>query len=319
MNNKSGTASTSNSTCCGCFRRRTHESITLLEMYEMRCSDPGKCAQRARLGPPDNDCALSIKIATMLNEDKAEVREKIKESQQNANYTEFEFADDAISLNTTKKETHDCGGSPVAGVTNDTAKNPYITVNGKEELPCVHEIKYYLADDETDIQNRYVKKLSDVKSLRSDIVNNRDRDRGRRNLNGNYNQVNVRNVYGYCTLPKNKKKSSCPKYWLRHVDPPKRVTPDGTHIYYWCDMQKKICTLAVVSSYFRSLNSRKSNAKLDDGAYNPLWTMRGFTQTFHFWKENKRAQSVPLNAFLTYVTLPWWSIAKASMFLSSFI
>lgn len=50
--------------------------------------------------------------------------------------------------------------------------------------------------------------------------------------------------------------------------------------------------------------------ELDDGAYNPLWTMRGFTQTFHFWKENKRAQCVPLNAFLTYVTLPWWSIAK---------
>ncbi|XP_043477653.1 uncharacterized protein KIAA0930 homolog isoform X2 [Leptopilina heterotoma] len=50
--------------------------------------------------------------------------------------------------------------------------------------------------------------------------------------------------------------------------------------------------------------------ELDDGAYNPLWTMRGFTQTFHFWKETKRAQSVPLNAFLTYITLPWWSIAK---------
>ncbi|KAJ8982670.1 hypothetical protein NQ317_017660 [Molorchus minor] len=56
--------------------------------------------------------------------------------------------------------------------------------------------------------------------------------------------------------------------------------------------------------YFKALR------QLDDGAYNPLWTMRGFTQTFHFWKENKRAQSVPLNAFLTYVTLPWWSIAK---------
>jgi len=50
--------------------------------------------------------------------------------------------------------------------------------------------------------------------------------------------------------------------------------------------------------------------ELDDGAYNPLWTMRGFTQTFHFWKETRRAQSVPLNAFLTYITLPWWSIAK---------
>ncbi|XP_061927450.1 uncharacterized protein KIAA0930 homolog isoform X4 [Apis cerana] len=53
--------------------------------------------------------------------------------------------------------------------------------------------------------------------------------------------------------------------------------------------------------------------ELDDGAYNPLWTMRGFTQTFHFWKETRRAQSVPLNAFLTYITLPWWSIAKGEI------
>lgn len=51
-------------------------------------------------------------------------------------------------------------------------------------------------------------------------------------------------------------------------------------------------------------------AELDDGAYNPLWAMRGFTQTFALWKEGRRAQSAPLNAYLTYVTLPWWSIAK---------
>lgn len=49
-------------------------------------------------------------------------------------------------------------------------------------------------------------------------------------------------------------------------------------------------------------------AELDDGAYNPLWTTKGFTQTFHFWKESRRAQSVPLNAYLTYVTLPWFTI-----------
>uniref|UniRef100_A0A2A4JK75 Uncharacterized protein n=1 Tax=Heliothis virescens TaxID=7102 RepID=A0A2A4JK75_HELVI len=50
--------------------------------------------------------------------------------------------------------------------------------------------------------------------------------------------------------------------------------------------------------------------ELDDGAYNPLWATRGFTQTFHLWKEGKRQQSTPLNAYLTYVTLPWWTIAK---------
>uniref|UniRef100_A0A7G3AYU6 Putative spondins extracellular matrix n=1 Tax=Lutzomyia longipalpis TaxID=7200 RepID=A0A7G3AYU6_LUTLO len=56
---------------------------------------------------------------------------------------------------------------------------------------------------------------------------------------------------------------------------------------------------------------QQRQSELDDGAYNPLWASKGFTQTFHFWKENRRQQSTPLNAFLTYVTLPWWSIAKA--------
>lgn len=50
--------------------------------------------------------------------------------------------------------------------------------------------------------------------------------------------------------------------------------------------------------------------ELDAGLYNPLWAMRGFSQTFHLWKEGKRQSSSPLNAFLTYVTLPWWTIAK---------
>ena len=60
-------------------------------------------------------------------------------------------------------------------------------------------------------------------------------------------------------------------------------------------------------------------SELDDGAINPLWTMRGFTQTFHMWKENKRAQSVPLNAFLTYVTLPWWAITKGTFIMRNTI
>ncbi|KAJ8945408.1 hypothetical protein NQ314_009246 [Rhamnusium bicolor] len=201
---KSGTASTSNSTCCGCFRGRNKESITLLEMYEMRCSDPNKCAQRARLGPPDNDCSYSINISKLLNDSQYEGDEEkvkstshksLKESHQNANYTECEFADDAISLD--KK-----------------------------------------GDNLSEIESKYLKKLSETKTLRNETVNNRDRIKMKKNLNGNYNQVNARNVYSYCTLPKNKKKTNCPKYLLRHVNPPKRVTPDGTHIYYWCDMQK---------------------------------------------------------------------------------
>ncbi|XP_053680273.1 uncharacterized protein LOC128731193 [Anopheles nili] len=77
---------------------------------------------------------------------------------------------------------------------------------------------------------------------------------------------------------------------------PCRRTPDGTNIYYLCDYHPR--------------RHHQTEKELDDGAYNPLWTTKGFTQTFHFWKENRRQQSTPLNAFLTYVTLPWWSIAK---------
>ncbi|XP_058829341.1 uncharacterized protein LOC131688820 isoform X1 [Topomyia yanbarensis] len=101
------------------------------------------------------------------------------------------------------------------------------------------------------------------------------------------------------TLPKVKKLSYNSFYLRPHhlgsrttEQVPKRRTPDGTDIYYWCDYHPK------------------KGKELDDGAYNPLWTTKGFTQTFHFWKENRRQQSTPLNAFLTYVTLPWWSIAK---------
>ncbi|XP_065367973.1 uncharacterized protein LOC135960584 isoform X1 [Calliphora vicina] len=95
------------------------------------------------------------------------------------------------------------------------------------------------------------------------------------------------------TLPRTKRTAAIQAFYNRAINlVPKRRTPDGTTIYYWCDLPKK------------------SIKELDDGAYNPLWASRGFAQSFHFWKENRRQQSTPLNAFLTYVTLPWWSIAK---------
>jgi len=52
---------------------------------------------------------------------------------------------------------------------------------------------------------------------------------------------------------------------------------------------------------------------LDDGAYNPLWAMRGFTQSFHMWRETRRAQSIPLNAFLTYISLPCGAMMKGML------
>lgn len=107
--------------------------------------------------------------------------------------------------------------------------------------------------------------------------------------------------YSTNSLPKNIKDFKNQRVqWLNKqcLAPAQKIATDGTTITYWCDVGG------------RKAFARRSLTELDDGAYNPLWTMRGFTQTFHFWKENKRAQSVPLNAFLTYVTLPWGSIIK---------
>lgn len=55
------------------------------------------------------------------------------------------------------------------------------------------------------------------------------------------------------------------------------------------------------------LLTKKENIKteLDDTTYNRLWTMKGFSQAYHFWKESRRASSPALHAYLTYVTLPW--------------
>ena len=48
--------------------------------------------------------------------------------------------------------------------------------------------------------------------------------------------------------------------------------------------------------------------EFEEAKYNPLWTMKGYTQIFHSWRESKRCQSVPLSSACTYVMLPWWAI-----------
>ena len=41
---------------------------------------------------------------------------------------------------------------------------------------------------------------------------------------------------------------------------------------------------------------------------NPLWTMRGLSQTLHLWRETQRTSGPPLSTYLTYVMLPWHTI-----------
>lgn len=45
--------------------------------------------------------------------------------------------------------------------------------------------------------------------------------------------------------------------------------------------------------------------ELDDATYDRMWSMKGFRQAYHFWKENKRAASPAMHCYVTYISLPW--------------
>ena len=81
--------------------------------------------------------------------------------------------------------------------------------------------------------------------------------------------------------------------------------------------QQQRCKLAETNDHFDALGDACCEIyagdlldEFEETKYNPLWTMRGHTQIFHFWRESKRMQCVPLGQFVTFVALPWWSILK---------
>lgn len=247
---RSGPASDMKADCCGCFQRKKRASIALSDIYCRTCSSSENCAQRAPLGPPDQNqcsCGSPNKINNLLNQSeyefgkekrKTKPKKKIKETRNNA--AEFEFADDAISLNNENFDENPSNRTSV-GSLKDTpfTENPYINVNGKEELPCVQEMgKYTVLNnvDTNEIHKTEPKIIISNGEIGTDDNNHRN-DKFNASFDGNYNKVCVSKIYSYCTLPKRK---NCNNHKTKPVSPPKRVTPDGTHIYYWCDLPKKI-------------------------------------------------------------------------------
>ncbi|CAJ0931266.1 unnamed protein product, partial [Mesorhabditis belari] len=61
--------------------------------------------------------------------------------------------------------------------------------------------------------------------------------------------------------------------------------------------------------------------ELEEGVLSRLWSVRGFGQAWHWLREKKRAECTPLNAYLTYITLPWAStkVFKLSTFMRGFL
>uniref|UniRef100_A0A182S5P5 Uncharacterized protein n=1 Tax=Anopheles maculatus TaxID=74869 RepID=A0A182S5P5_9DIPT len=202
---------------------------------------------------------------------------------------EYEMADDAVSLNGGGGDLSIDGESSAAAMIDPKQR---IRVNGREEFPAERNNGTSNGNG-----NHGGEKQQHHTTTTVQTVANIKEHRERRTSNG-------RSFYARPTILGSEREGTVPVGTATGGTTtvgggnmiPSRRTPDGTNIYYLCDYHPK-----------RHLHGEK---ELDDGAYNPLWTTKGFTQTFHFWKENRRQQSTPLNAFLTYVTLPWWSIAK---------
>ncbi|VDO41080.1 unnamed protein product [Onchocerca flexuosa] len=59
---------------------------------------------------------------------------------------------------------------------------------------------------------------------------------------------------------------------------------------------------------YREVEASSIDDVLNEGMMSRLWSVRGFGQAWHWLREKRRAESLPLNAFLTYITLPWSTI-----------
>lgn len=268
----SGPASVSKAGCCCCFQRKKRNSITLSEIYCRTCTSHDACAERAPLGPLNDQCACTRKIQSLLNQSEYEVRKehhvknhkKNRDHHNNANTTEFEFADDAISLNGDISEERPPSRTSITSSKSfketSFTENPYINVNGKEELPCAQEIRKYPIS--SDVSNN-TKEVDDINSVNYEVSDSKTNTKlinnyninfnGKQlpNFDSNYNKLSYNKIQSYCTLPKqkHKDKASCRPI----LTPPQRITPDGTHIFYWCDFPKKSGNIFSIIIFFHLL------------------------------------------------------------------
>lgn len=148
-----------------------------------------------------------------LNTNKTPSKQKKKESKQKESKDkECEMADDVASLNETQ--------ILCCETKRRTVKMDYgITVRGKEELPCYRESHVYNLMRRTETTNPE--------------TNGNEGDDESDDLS-----VTNRGARAYCTLPR--KHDGAASIMFRNGKfPPRRTTPDGTDIYYWCDVPKK--------------------------------------------------------------------------------
>lgn len=324
-----------------------NNSVQLSEVYCPACADvlidsPACLTTISKPKPPEQTRTLlnvESEIEYSKNFNKKLVLKKSPAKKKDKGKADQEEYEVACEADETGEESGADDSQVKIGIMTETDKKFMIRVNGREETPSVPSIDA----DESKPQKpkKPVNSLSFLskakqspKKIRTRLSKFKNKEtQGASNVNNNDTSGTIKlpedsdgnnnndddKVDGqvkFSTLPMvNRHKHK------RTIAIPQRTTSDGTQIFYICDLPKKIkkgrlfFLLFVVCKFsddamYSSIIFLLSLAELDDGQYNPLWTSKGFAQTFHFWKENRRQSSTPLNAFLTYISLPWFSIAK---------
>lgn len=176
---------------------------------------------------------------------------------------EYEIADDATSLNGESAELGDGagGGAAKMAILSESDSKLMISVRGREELPVVEQSTSSAPTSTSPSPpvQRFEKCLrvpvkSESHPLQLDQPdqadnatndNNHDEELGATAaaaaavtplLNGAADVANGNQPASSATLPRTAKQSYYHK--VLHLVP-KRRTPDGTNIYYWCDLPKK--------------------------------------------------------------------------------
>lgn len=199
---------------------------------------------------PKKERNLSVK------EKKTENRKNVKENcvngkNNNKKVEEYELAQLATAFDDDDDPSIDM---VKMGILNEFESQLMIRVQGKEELPATQttntetiglnnvNLKY------SSVDNCSAHALDSNRLLNDAVIDNSNTSNARKikemknktttdDYNGNDGRFDRRNR-AYSTLPKMKNKQTVPNVRpLRKV--PMRTTPDGTNIYYWCDVPKK--------------------------------------------------------------------------------
>lgn len=207
------------------------------DVYCRKCDDVDSPACLANITPKKmqlkNRSILTVESEIELPNGKSspnKIKNGKKEKHVNNNnkrHEEYELADDATSLN---DDHHDL---TKIDILNDFDSKLRIRVHGKEELPVEQTTNLIKRNPS---KKKVINRPFDIETV---VINdNKKKD----DFNGNLGTAEKRLTRIYSTLPKRKRDKMHHSRWYAKPNSlrvPRRTTPDGTNIYYWCDLPKK--------------------------------------------------------------------------------